>query len=125
MLPFTSFGGLERINLRFCDRRSLDNMRCKVAITGFPFQRRIRTSCAVPFGRKLSGPIAAIALLHDLVANPAIVGTPLCRHKRALDIIFNGCTNQLNHPLSVKNQKKGLGHLSPALYERLEKTGGI
>jgi hypothetical protein len=125
MLPFTSFGGLERINLRFCGRRSLDNMRCKVAITGFPFQRRIRTSCAVPFGRKLSGPIAAIALLHDPVANPAIVGTPLCSHKRALYTIFNGCTNQLNHPLSAINQKKGLGHLSPALYERLEKTGGI
>jgi len=115
MLPFTSFGGFERINLRFYGRRSLNNMRCKVAITGFPFQRRIRTSCAVPFGRKLSGPIAAIALLHDLVANPAIVGTPLCSHKRALDTFFNGCTNQLNHPLSVKYQKKGLDNLSPAL----------
>lgn len=90
-------------------------MRCKVAITGFPFQRRIRTSCAVPFGRELSAPIAAITLLHDLVANPAIVGTPLCNHKRALNTFSNRCTNQLNHPLSVKTQKKGLGHLSPAL----------
>jgi hypothetical protein len=44
---------------------------------------------------------AAVALLHDLMANPAVIRTALCGHERALSAFSNGCTNHWNHPLTI------------------------
>jgi len=47
-------------------------MRRKIAPAGFPFDRRIRTRHTIPSGIELDIAVATIALLHDLMANPAI-----------------------------------------------------
>ena len=43
--------------------------------------------------------IAAVALLNDLMANPAVVGAAFFTHKRTLHTLFDGCTNHWNHLL--------------------------
>ena len=111
-------------------------MGCQIAISGFPLHGRFWTSGAVPTRWKLGGTVTTVALLHDLMANPAVVGTPGGGHKRALFTFTNRCTNHRNHPLSwfIKNmvtwperfsleqircfwtQKKGRGSDHPALY---------
>jgi len=104
-LLVTSLGCFERINLRFWCWSSPCDMWSKVAISGFPFQWRIGACRAVPCGMVFRATIAAFALLHDLMANSAIVRTTLCRHKRALKTFSNRCTNHCNHPLFKKNKK--------------------
>ena len=100
MLPVASFGSFERINFCFAAVRNFGNMRSNVAISVFPLQRRIRTSRAVPSGRKFRTAIAAITFLYDFMANPAVVRTPLCSHKRAIKTFSDRCTLHRNHPLS-------------------------
>ena len=100
LLPVASFGSFERINFCFAAVRNFDNMRSNVAISVFPFQCRIRTSRAVPSGRKFRTTITAITFLYDFMANPAVVRTPLCIHKRAIKTFSDRCTLHRNHPLS-------------------------
>lgn len=54
------------------------------------------------------------------MANPAVEGTPLCRHKGTFHTLFNSCTNQWNHLLFIlfKNKK-------PGIYSRLGVTEKI
>jgi len=47
-------------------------MRSKVAPTTFPFDSRIRARHTIPAGIELNIAVATIAVLHDLMANPAI-----------------------------------------------------
>jgi hypothetical protein len=57
------------------------------------------------------------------MANPAVVGTPIRRHKRALHTFFDGCTNHWNHPLDKVNwYKKSRGKLNPAKTENSKLT---
>ena len=51
-------------------------MRSQVAIAVLPLYGRFRTGCAVPAGRQFGTAVATLALLYDLMANPAVVGTP-------------------------------------------------
>jgi len=46
----------------------------QVAVSVFPFNGRIRTSGAVPAGRKFGAAITAVALLDDLMTNSTIIG---------------------------------------------------
>ena len=101
ILPVPSFGCFKRIDFGLLYRRRLGHMRCQVASAVFPFYCRIRTRCAKPTGSKLGISIASFTLLYDLMANPAVEGTTFCRHKRAFQALFNTCTNQWNHLLSV------------------------
>jgi len=111
ILPACALGCLKRINLCLLGAGAFGNMGSNIAITGFPFQRRIRKSCAIPSGRELGTAIAAIAFLHDLMANPAVVGTTLCSHQRALKAFSDGCTIHRNHPLSLSIELiKLMGH---------------
>jgi hypothetical protein len=91
-------------------------VRCHVAITIFPFGSWFRAGCAKPAGRKFSTTIATLALLDDLMANPVVVRTPFCGHKRTLHTLFNSCTMHWNHPLDLDYfYKKKLGTvLDPA-----------
>ena len=123
-LLVSSLGCFERINFCFWCWSSLCDMWSKVAISGFPFQWRIRACRAVPSGSVFNATIAAFTVLHDLVANSAIVRTPLCSHKRALKTFSNRCTNHCNHPLSEKNQKKAGSHLFPASNRQVLKKLG-
>jgi len=127
MLPVASFGSFERINFCFAAVRNFDNMRSNVAISVFPFQCRIRTSRAVPSGRKFRTTITAITFLYDFMANPAVVRTPLCSHKRAIKTFSDRCTLHWNHPLSFFIEcakKKARRHLLPAQHDRLQNFFG-
>jgi len=120
---------------------TLGNMRSNVAITGFPFQRRIGTSCAKPPRRKFSAAITAVAFFHDFMANPAVVDAPFSSHKRAIKTFSNRCTFHRNHPLSIGfgishdefidlefinnfGSKKGPGISDPGPTRQTSKFGG-
>jgi hypothetical protein len=69
----SALGSLDRIDLFLgCRRCSCGQMRRKIAPAGFPFDCRIRTRHTIPGGIELDIAVATIALLHDLMANPAI-----------------------------------------------------
>jgi len=69
----TAFGSLERIDfLLDCGSSGCGHMRCKIASSAFPFDSRIRACRAIPGGIELDIAVAAVALFHDLMANPAI-----------------------------------------------------
>ena len=90
-------------------------MGSQVAVAVFPLDFRLRACAAVPTGCIFGSPAAALTLLDDLMANPAVVGTPFCGHKRALHTFFDGCTNHWNHPLDMEIlYKKSRDNLSPA-----------
>jgi len=127
MLPVASFGSFERINFCFAAVRNFGNMRSNVAISVFPLQRRIRTSRAVPSGWKFRTTIAAITFLYDFMANPAVVRTPLCSHKRAIKTFSDRCTLHRNHPLSfiLDSLKKGPETSAPGPARQVTKFSGI
>jgi hypothetical protein len=74
-------------------------MACEITVSVFPLDFRIRTGTAKPSGFLLHGAVAALALFDDLMANPAVVGTPLgCHEGTFLTLAYCG-TNHGNHPL--------------------------
>jgi hypothetical protein len=72
-LSVSSFGSLERIELGLNGGGFCTDMRSQVAIAVFPLYGRVRTSGAVPAGRQFGAAVATLALLYDLMANPAFV----------------------------------------------------
>ena len=100
ILAAPSLGRLERIDLGILDLGFLCDMGGKVAIAIFPLDRRIRTCCAIPPGRKLWSAATSIAFLHGRVTTPAIKRTTFFGHKDALQALLYACTNHRNHPLS-------------------------
>ena len=97
-LTIAAFGCLERVQLDSVCRNRGGHVRSQIAISVFPFGGRIRARRAIPSGFHLDAPLAAFALLYDLVAKPPGVGTPLGGHEGALHAFFNRCTNHFNHP---------------------------
>lgn len=93
-----SLGCLEWIDFDFVFIRRSGHMRCQIAFSIFPLYRRLRTGGTEPTRRELSTAITPVTLFYDLMANPAIVGTPFCRHKRAFHTLSHCCTNHWNHP---------------------------
>ena len=87
-LPGFSLGCLERIELGLFYGGSISYMGRQVASPALPFYGRIRACGAIPSGSKLGVPVAAIALLYDLMANPAVERTTFGRHKSALHALF-------------------------------------
>lgn len=65
-----------------------------------PFKGRRRARRAKPAGAVLSLPAAAVALLYDLLANPAFVRTSFRRHEGTFYARFNTGASHWNHPLS-------------------------
>lgn len=65
----------------------------EIAMALLPFQSRFRAGAAVPAGILLAGSLAALALLNDFMAGPAVVGTPLGSHKRTFVAFTNSFTN--------------------------------
>ena len=96
-----AFGGLEWIDLGTRLHRGRTDMRGHIAVADLPFERRIGTGCTIPAGVDFHLTAAAVALFHDLMANPAVIRTALCGHERALSAFSNGCTNHWNHPLDI------------------------
>jgi len=74
-------------------------MRCQVAGPVIPSLGGIGIGFTVPSGRCFCAALAPIALFNNLMANPAIEGAPLCRHKRARLALSYGRTVHCNHPL--------------------------
>jgi hypothetical protein len=100
-------------------------MSRQVAISVFPFPDRLRICCTVPTGRELSAAAASIALLHYLMANPTIIGATIFSHKKTIRTVFNGCTNNYNHPLSQIKSKKGLWASAQGQYGNLLKKENV
>jgi len=99
-LSASSFWSFERIDLGRAGGFCWADMGCQIAVTVLPFDRRLRTCSAIPAGWEFGSTVATVTLLDDLMANPAVVWTPISGHKRALHTFFNGCTNHWNHPLN-------------------------
>lgn len=76
-------------------------MSCQVAVTVFPSDGRIRASGTIPPRSMLCFPVTALTRLNDLMANPAIKGTPVGSHKRTFQTFFCCRTNHFNHPLYI------------------------
>ena len=73
-LSASSFGSLERIDLGLgISGCCVADMRGQITIAVFPLYGRFRTGCAVPAGRQFGTAVATLALLYDLMANPAVV----------------------------------------------------
>jgi hypothetical protein len=72
----------------------------QVADAVAPLKGWCRASGAVPAAAVLSLAAAAAALFHDLLANPAFVGTSFGRHERTFYAGFNTGASHWNHPLS-------------------------
>jgi hypothetical protein len=67
-------------------------MRGKIAVTGFPFESRIRIGVAKSPRRQFHDAIAAVALLHDLVTSPPIVPTASFCHEGTVSSSLQRCT---------------------------------
>jgi hypothetical protein len=105
-LSILPLGCFQRIDFCFGFGRFNDHMGGQVAISVFPFKGRIRTSGAVPSGRKFGAAITAIALLDDLMTNSTIIGASFCSHKSTLHTFFNRCAIHWNHPLPALSYLK-------------------
>jgi hypothetical protein len=94
-----ALGGLERIDFGTPLHGGRTDVRGHIAVADLPFERRIGTGRTIPAGLDFHFTAAAVALFHDLMANPAVIRTALCGHEWALSAFSNGCTNHWNHPL--------------------------
>ena len=105
-LTFGTFGCFQGIQFGFLGIGLGLDMSCEIARPVFPFRRRLRKGITIPTGFIFTGTLAAIALLDDLMANPAIEGTPLNGHERTFRPFSYGITNHWNHPLREKVIKR-------------------
>jgi len=71
------FGRLERIDLCCCLSSRCSYMGSQITVADRPFLSRFGTGRAIPGSLHLYLAVATVALLHDLVANPAVVRTAL------------------------------------------------
>ena len=76
----------------------------KVADAAAPFGRGLRARGAIPAGTVLTLAAAAVALFHDLLANPAFVATALGGHEGAFNSGFNAGASHRHDPLSTLNK---------------------
>jgi hypothetical protein len=76
-------------------------VRCHITVSIFPTLRRIRICRAIPGRGIFDAAVAAFALLHDLMANPAVKRASLRVHERALFSVSNRFADQFNHLLSI------------------------
>ena len=99
-LSAAALGSFQRIHFGLGCFGGFADMRSQVAVAVTPFCRWFRTSGAEPTLGILRRSVTAVALFHDLLANPASVGTSFCGHKRTLDPFFDGSAFHWYHPLS-------------------------
>jgi len=73
-LSATSFGSFKRIDFGLGSYGCcVADMRGQIAVAVFPLYGRFRAGSAVPTGLQFGTAVAALALLYDLMANPAVV----------------------------------------------------
>ena len=73
-LSASSFGSFKRIDFGLGSNGCrVADMRSQIAIAVLPLHGRFRTGSAVPTGLQFGTAVATLALLHDLMANPALV----------------------------------------------------
>jgi hypothetical protein len=121
----SALGSLQRINLLSLGSGHGFHMGSQIAVTVFPFRVRFRASGAVPFGCEFGFAVAAVTLLNDFMAQPAVVGTTGRRHKIAFLAFSDSCTKHWNHLLLqwFLTKKKGWEN-SPAFKVRSCKFAG-
>lgn len=103
-----ALGCFQRIDLRLCDR-CCGNMGRQVAVSIFPFQRRLGARSTVPLTLDFCPSAASIAGFHDRMAKSTIIRTSFCGHQSAFLTFAYGITNQSHHPLvKFKKSRKAL-----------------
>ena len=123
-LSVSSFWSFERIDLGRAGGFCWTDMGCQITVPVLPFHCRLRTCSAIPAGWEFGSTVATVTLLDDLMANPAVVWTPISGHKRALHTFFNGCTNHWYHSLSDEILQKKCRELCAPGPNRSQKVVG-
>ena len=100
-LVLSSLGSFKRVDFRLCCGSGRGYMCCQIAFAAFPFYHRLRIDRTIPSGFIRCTFVAAVTLLHDLMANPAIVTAAFYTHKCTFQTFADRYTNHLNHPLST------------------------
>jgi hypothetical protein len=100
-VALSSFGCLDWVKFLFFGFSDGFNMGGYVAVTVFPFQRRIRCGSAINAGGKFGTSLTSLAFINDGKAVAFVIAAALGCHEYAILAFSNSCTNHNRLPVFI------------------------